>query len=101
VGFIVASEKWLDSLPANLRQAVLEAGREATLYEFEQVAPDYLARDRAVMREAGMEFSGRPADFETWKTLGRKSWPACYRIIGNGDEAAGRSLVEKARAAWQ
>ncbi|MDR1920933.1 MAG: TRAP transporter substrate-binding protein [Candidatus Adiutrix sp.] len=96
VGFIVASEKWLEGLPEHLRAAVLEAGREATVYEFEIVAPEYLIRDRAIMTEAGMEFLGRPADFDQWRERGRRSWPANYKIIGGGDEAAGRALVEKA-----
>jgi len=101
VGFIVASEKWLESLPDHLRQVVLEAGREATIYEFEVVAPDYLARDRATMEEAGMEFLGQPTDMETWRALGRKSWSASYKIIGRGDAAAGRALVVRAEEAMK
>lgn len=101
VGFVIANEKWLQSLPPHLRQAVLEAGREATLYEFNVVAPEYLARDRAAMEKAGMEFLGRPADFETWRELGRKSWPSAYKIIGRGDEVAGRALVVQAEEAMK
>ncbi len=96
VGFIVASEKWLQSLPEHLRQAVLEAGREATLYEFNEVAPLYLERDRQTMLEAGMEFLGRPTDFDQWQTLGRQSWNSIYKIIGRGDVIDGRSLVVQA-----
>ena len=96
VGFIVASEKWLQSLPDNLREAVLEAGREASLYEFNEVAPKYLAIDRELMEKADMEFLGRPTDFEQWQTLGRKSWEANYKIIGRGDAEQGRALVIKA-----
>ena len=99
VGFIIAGEKWLESLPDHLRQAVLEAGREATVYEFEVVAPEYLAKDRKIMEEAGMEFLGRPADFEIWQELGRQSWPVIYKIIGKGDEIAGRALVALAEEA--
>ena len=96
VGFIIASEQWLKSLPDHLRQAVLEAGMEATLFEFNVVAPDYMARDRAAMEEAGMEFLGRPADMDQWRELGRKSWPTSYKIIGRGDETMGRAMVLKA-----
>lgn len=101
VGFIVAQEKWLQSLPAHLRRAVLEAGREATIYEFEVVAPEYLAKDRKIMAEAGIEFLGRPVDFEKWQELGRKSWPVIYKIIGNGNEVNGRALVAKAGEAMK
>ena len=101
VGFIVTQEKWLHSLPEHLRQAVLEAGREATIYEFEVVAPEYLAKDRKIMAEAGIEFLGRPADFEKWRDLGRKSWPVIYKIIGNGNEVNGRALVVKAEEAMK
>ncbi len=96
VGFIIAQEKWLQGLPEALRNAVLEAGREATRYEFTVVAPDYLARDRKIMENAGMEFLGRPADFGRWQELGRQSWPECYEIIGRGDGEAGRALVIRA-----
>jgi len=96
IGFIIASEQWLQSLPDHLRKAVLEAGMEATLFEFNVVAPDYLARDRTIMEEAGMEFLGQPTDMDQWRELGRKSWAANYKIIGRGDEVAGRALVVKA-----
>ena len=101
VGFIIASEKWLKSLPDHLRQVVLEAGREATLYEFQVIAPDYLARDRATMEQAGMEFLGQPTDMETWRELGRKSWPSIYKIIGRGHEDQGRALVVGAENAMK
>lgn len=96
VGFIIVQEKWLAGLPEPLRNAVLEAGREATRYEFDVVAPDYLTRDRATMENAGIEFLGRPVDFDRWRELGRRSWPECYKIIGRGDEEAGRALVVRA-----
>lgn len=96
IGFVIASEQWLNSLPDHLRQAILEAGMEATLYEFNVVAPEYLARDRAIMAEAGMEFLGQPTDMDQWRELGRKSWAANYKLIGRGDEVAGRALVVKA-----
>ncbi len=99
VGFIIGEEKWLNELPENLRQAVIEAGREATTYEFEVIAPKYLALARAEMEAAGMEFLGRPTDFATWQELGRQAWPAIYEIIGRGDAEAGEKLVEQARQA--
>ena len=99
VGFVIADEKWLRSLPPHLRQAVLEAGKEASVYEFKVVAPEYLARDRAIMEKAGMEFLGRPTDFEAWRELGRQSWPQIYKIIGRGDETEGRALVALAEMA--
>lgn len=101
VGFVIASEKWLQSLPENLRQAVIEAGKEASVYEFNEVAPKYMARDRQMMEEAGMEFLGRPTDFDEWVELGRRSWPASYKIIGRGDEARGRELMAKVAAAMK
>lgn len=101
VGFIVAQEKWLQSLPEHLRQAVLEAGREASIYEFEVIAPKFLAKDRAIMEEAGIEFLGQPTDMEVWREKGRQSWEAAYKIIGRGDEAAGKALVDRASQAMK
>jgi TRAP-type C4-dicarboxylate transport system substrate-binding protein len=100
-GFVIVQEKWLAGLPGPLRNAVLEAGRVATLYEFDVAAPDFLARDWAAMKDAGREFLGRPADFDRWRELGRKSWPEWYKIIGRGDGEAGETLVVRARDAIQ
>ena len=97
VGFIIVQEKWLQSLPPNLREAILEAGREATLFEFNVVAPKYLARDRDIMEKAGMVFLGPPTDFAMWEKKGRQSWEASYKIIGRGNADQGRALVEKAK----
>lgn len=101
IGFIVASEKWIQSLPDHLREAILGAGREATLFEFNVVAPEYLTRDREIMEQAGMEFLGRPADFEQWRTMGRQSWNSNYKIIGRGDPAQGLALAVKAEEAMK
>lgn len=101
VGFVIVSEKWLDSLPEHLREAVIQAGHDATIHEFEVIGPQYLAKDREMMEKAGMEFLGRPTDMETWRELGRKSWPSAYKIIGRGDEVAGRALVVKAGEAMK
>ncbi len=101
VGFVIVQENWLNNLPEHLRTAILEAGREASLYEWNTVAPDFLARDRVIMEKAGMEFLGRPTDFEEWRARGRESWPAAYEIIGRGDPADGEALVRRAGEAMK
>lgn len=95
-GFIVASEKWLQSLTPTQRQAILDAGREASIYEFNVIAPKFLERDRKTMEEAGMIFLGQPEDIEKWRELGRQVWPTAYQIIGNGDAQKGETLVKEA-----
>lgn len=97
VGLVIASEKWFSQLPPDLQKAVTEAGREATIYEFSR-ADHYIEQDRRIMTEAGMKLLGPPDDFSRWRELGRESWPKAYKIIGGGDEAQGRAVMEEVKA---
>ncbi|MDL2272459.1 TRAP transporter substrate-binding protein [Desulfovibrio sp. OttesenSCG-928-I05] len=55
----------------------------------------------AVDQSTKVEFLGRPADFDKWVEAGRTVWPQFYKRIGDGDEAAGKALVDKVFAASQ
>ena len=50
---IIASERWLQSLPEKERNALIRAGKEAMLYERTKVA-DMLATDDKLMQEHGI-----------------------------------------------
>ena len=78
---IIASERWLQSLPEKERNALIRAGKEAMLYERTKVA-DMLATDDKLMQEHGIavkESRGRlsycppgRAKFITAKKLSKK-----------------------------
>ena len=89
----VAGERWLQSLPEKERNALIRAGREAMLYERTKVA-GMLEADDKLMREHGMELLGVVEDLPEWVRLGRTAWPKCYDVIGDGDAAKGRAVME-------
>ena len=89
----VASERWLQSLPEQAREALVRAGREAMLYERSKVA-EILAADDKLMREHGMELLGVVEDLPEWVRLGRTAWPKCYDVIGDGDAAKGKAIID-------
>lgn len=92
-GALVVSEDFFQGLPEELRTAVAEAGRETMAWERAYVEK-VIESDVARLEELGIEFAGRPADFEQWVERARATWPAQYAFIGKGDEAAGRAIVE-------
>ncbi|MDR1536210.1 MAG: TRAP transporter substrate-binding protein [Planctomycetota bacterium] len=46
-----------------------------------------------------VRFLGKPDDFPEWEKAGRSTWPKFYGRIGDGNEAAGKELVDKVFAA--
>ena len=86
---IIASERWLQTLPENARNALIRAGKEAMQYERTKVA-GMLAADDKLMQEHGMELLGVVEDLPEWVRLGRTAWPKCYEVIGDGDAAKGK-----------
>lgn len=55
----------------------------------------------AVDESPKVEFLGRPTDFDKWVEAGRSVWPTFYKRIGDGDEAAGKALIDRVFAASQ
>ena len=41
-----------------------------------------------------MELLGVVEDLPEWVRLGRTAWPKCYDVIGDGDAAKGRAVME-------
>jgi len=91
-GFLV-SEPWLQSLPPELREALLKAGREAMEYERTKVAW-ILENDNKRMKAHGMELLGVVTDLPEWERLGRGAWPKCYEVIGAGNAEKGKAIID-------
>lgn len=89
IGPVVVQEKWLQSLPEDIREALIKAGRDTALaerefiQELEKNALDNLTKN-------GMEYLGAPKDEEEWQKRAMAIWPEFYDTIG------GTELVEKA-----
>lgn len=93
IGIFGMSEIFFDSLPADLQDAVIKAGKDATAAEME-MAKELDAGDIAYLEEKGMEFLGVPTDYEAWVEKGRSIWEDQYELIGEGDAAAGKAIVD-------
>ena len=63
------------------------------LYERTKVA-GMLEADDKLMREHGMELLGVVEDLPEWVRLGRTAWPKCYEVIGDGDAAKGKAVID-------
>ncbi|MDX6750080.1 TRAP transporter substrate-binding protein (plasmid) [Geminicoccaceae bacterium 1502E] len=92
-GALVVSEDFFQGLPEELQAAVVEAGKETMAWERAYVEK-VISSDVARLEELGIEFAGRPADFETWVERARATWADQYAFLGKGDAAAGKAIVE-------
>lgn len=89
----VVSEPWLQSLPANCRDALLRASKEAMLFERTKVA-ELLAADDKILTDKGMVLLGEVEDMSEWVRLGRTAWPKCYDVIGGGNAEKGKAIID-------
>ena len=88
IGAVVVNEKWLQELPADVREAILKAGKETSKLEREYIqGVEKEAMDN--MKAKGMIFSGTPVDEDVWMKNAMAIWPDYYDKIG------GTELLDK------
>ena len=99
VSVLMMSEQTYQKLPDDLKAAVDKASKDSM--------PRVDARSSEILQEAidvsmkehGVEFLGRPGDYDQWAEKARGSWSLHYKDIGEGDAAVGKQFVEKVFAA--
>jgi TRAP-type C4-dicarboxylate transport system substrate-binding protein len=99
VSVLMMSEETYKKLPADLQKVVDKASMDSM--------PRVDARSSEILQEAievskkehGVEFLGRPGDYEQWAEKSRSSWSLHYKDIGEGDAEVGKQFVEKVFAA--
>lgn len=77
---LVTSEAWYEGLPADVQQAIDEAGRETTVYAM-QMANEMDEKGKAILTEHGVTLTGRPTDEDAWVEKARGVWPQVYPLI--------------------
>jgi len=97
--FMLTSKKWLDSLPAELRNIFLEVCRESEEFNLAEVEKEYV-KDKEKMLKAGVVFIGLDTTDLKEKTLAfrdeymKKKGPEVYKFykewIAYVEEATGR-----------
>jgi len=88
------SEKFFQSLPKDLQDVVIRAGKETTAWERQEM--DKMEKEiEAFLKEKGVKFLGKPTDFDKWVEAGRSIWPQFYEKIGSGDKAKGEEVIKQ------
>lgn len=81
-GPVVVNADWLRSLPKDVQDAIIQAGRETTVEMRDMLAlQDKDSRD--FLREKGMTFCGVPEDEDEWMARAMSTWPSFYPQIKN------------------
>lgn len=90
IGPVVVQEKWLQSLPADVRDALIKAGKETALAEREfiqKLESDALEN----LKKNGMQYLGAPKDEDEWQKRAMAIWPQFYSKIG-GTEILAKAM---------
>ncbi|MFZ7104815.1 MAG: TRAP transporter substrate-binding protein [Peptococcaceae bacterium] len=89
LGNIMVDEKWFGSLPEDVQQALIKAGKEVTddnrqyMLEYENIV-------KGKLEDNGIVFSGSPEDEDEWQARAMSIWPEFYT------ELPDISILEKA-----
>ncbi len=94
IGMFAIAEDFFQSLPTELHEAVIKAGKEANAAEIEKFA-EMNEADIQTLKDDGMEFLGLPTDYDNWVSTAKDTWSAQYATIGEGNEEAGQAIVDK------
>lgn len=78
---MVVNDAWLNRQPADVREAILEAGRFATTHNRQKIM-EWEAILKPAMQKAGVEILDRPDDEELWQKKAMELWPSLYSKIG-------------------
>lgn len=93
IGIFAISEKIFKDMPKDVQEGLIKAGKEATKFEWEKAAKAD-ADDINYLKGKGMQFLGTPTDYDKWIEKGRSIWPSQYGLIGGGDAAKGKAIVD-------
>ena len=81
VGPMLVKKEWLDNLPADVREALLRAGREVTMRNREEITQ---LDENAILllKEKGMQIDALE-DEDVWIERAMSTWPQFYEMIGD------------------
>jgi TRAP-type C4-dicarboxylate transport system substrate-binding protein len=95
VSVAVLSEEAYQKLPDDLKKAVDKA--------IADTKPRVDARSAGILKEArdisikenGVQFLGRPTDYDVWAQKARTIWPDFYKDVGENDTELGKQIIDK------
>ncbi|MDK2794595.1 MAG: hypothetical protein PWP75_1224, partial [Caldanaerobacter sp.] len=89
----IASEMWWNTLSDDHKKIIAESAKEACDIQRQELAT-YEIKMKKVLAEKGMEIN-EVDKTEFMKVSREKIYPAYYKVIGGGDEAYGKELVDR------
>ena len=92
VGAILMNEGFYQNLSPELQDAVKKAGLEASKYEWKWIAGN-ISESKQALLDHGMLISDLQ-DKQKWIDATRKLWEKYYIVIGYGDKAKGKTVVD-------
>ena len=81
-GPLVVNAEWLRSLPKDVQDVLVKAGREVTI-EMRAILEKQESASREFLKEKGMVFCGVPSDEDEWMKRAMSTWPTFYGQIKN------------------
>jgi C4-dicarboxylate-binding protein DctP len=95
LGMFTISEPFFQKLPENFRNAIISTGKEMTELEikkFEEMDADDI---KFLQEKGGLKFLDKPTDYDQWVAIGKSIWADQYSLIGGGDAAAGKAILDE------
>ena len=83
-GPFIISESYFQSLPTDLQQSLVKAGKDAADYA-RKIMLEANEKDKQVCIDKGMIVAGSPTDEPEWKKRAQAIWPKFYDKVG-GEE---------------
>ncbi len=83
-GPFIINESYFQSLPADLQQGLVKAGKDAADYA-RKIMFEANEKDKQMCIEKGMVIAGPPKDEPEWKKRAQSIWPKFYDKVG-GEE---------------
>jgi len=87
VGAIVVKDQWLQSQPEEIRNAIIKAGEETTVW-IRGFSKDFIDKAKEEMK-ANVVLSPTPKDEDVWVEKATADWPEYY------DKVGGKEMVAK------
>ncbi|MBP3731570.1 MAG: TRAP transporter substrate-binding protein [Mailhella sp.] len=81
-GPLVVNAEWLSSLPQDVRDVLIKAGREVTV-EMRDLLTKQENMSREFLKEKKMVFCGVPVDEDEWMKRAMSTWPKFYPQLKN------------------
>ena len=83
-GPLIIGEKFFQSLPKDIQEALVRAGKDTAVYE-RKLSMDLTEKAMAELKKRGMVLLGAPKDEEEWQKRAQAIWPKFYDNVGGKD----------------